>query len=220
MSERRENQCHCEGCDSEAIYGTKLFLDVAAPGVRYPIRMNGSIKVCEQHKSEPSVRAYYLNDRNRETIITHLTEAGHPEPDFLTAKIIFEPMEVRHSVLLAAPPLTCDREGCKRVARWQVKQRFRMFWQKGKGEPQVEALTNIVVCDHHKPLTTASHFKDPESLKSTRAWLNSRGVSMPDLKTSEIAFEPIDGKRLDRTVFVGGDGPREQFSIDANGNIK
>lgn len=218
--ERRAHQCHSTGCDSEAIYGTKVFLDVVAPGVRYPVRMNGSIQVCERHKNMLVVREYYLNDANREVITTTLVDAGHPEPDFLSARIIFEPLEVKHAAILAAPPAICDRAGCAKAARWQIKQRFRMLWQKGKGEPQVEVLTKMCVCDEHKAVTTAKDFTDRESLSSTRAWLNSRGVSLPDLKTMEIAFVPIDGKRVDPKVFVGEDGPRDQFDIKTNGALK
>lgn len=211
--ERAKHQCHVPGCDSEALYGTKIMLDVVAPGVRYPIRMNCTIAVCEKHKVEANVRAYVLNDKNRETIHTSLVDHGHPEPDWLSTRILFEPKALDHAALLATPPAMCVCDGCKAPARWQVKQRFRMFWQKGRGDPQVEALTNITLCEAHKAQTTRHQFMDKESLSSTRAWLNSRGVSMPDLKTMEIAFVPIDGRKIEPRVFVGENGPRDQFEV-------
>lgn len=211
--ERRAHQCHSVGCDSEALYATKLFLDVVAPGVRYPIRMNCTIQVCEKHKDMMSVRGYLLNDKNREVIHTSLVDNGHPEPDWLTARVIFEPLSTTGDAIRAQPRDGCVCDGCKKVATWQVKQRFRMFWQKGKGEPQVEALTNITLCDEHKNRTTRKEFMDKESLSTTRAWLNARGVSMPDLKTMEIAFVPIDGKKMEPRVFVGESGPRDQFDV-------
>lgn len=218
IDERSHHQCHKARCDSQAVYTTKFSFDVAGPGVRYPIRTMCSIKVCEQHKSEQDVRAYLLSDHNREQIIAAVTEQGHPEPDFFTAKIIFERIEPEMLTILALSAVICDRDECRKSARWQVKQRFRMMWQRGKGVPQVEVLTNICVCDEHKALTRAADFLDKESKSGTLAWLNSRGVLMPDFKTMEIAFVPLhDGKRIDPRLFVGDNGPVDQFKIQTKG---
>lgn len=222
-SERVAHQCHADGCDSGAVYATKVGLDVAAPGVRYPVRMLCTIKVCERHKDEERIRRYLLLDHNREMIITGLTEEGHPEPDFLSMRILFERLEPNASVLLNRPALRCDRvEGdvtCKKTAKWQVVQLFRMMWQRGKGPPQVKVLTKMCVCDEHKAITRARDFLDRDSQSRTLEWLNARGVSMPDFKTMQIEFEPIDGERLDPKSYVGEDGPLDQFKIAPKGEM-
>jgi hypothetical protein len=214
--ERRKHQCHREGCDSEAVYATKLLFDVAAPGVRYPIRTMCSIQVCERHKSEKDVRGYLLSPQNREQITTAIMEGGHPEPDFLTAKVLFEPLERRALMIHAMPPPSCDRDGCTKAARWQIKQLFRMLWQRGKGKPEVQVLTNFCVCDEHKASARPADLLDPDSKSATLAWLNARGVSMPDFKTMELGFVPLHGgKRMDPRTFLGDDGPRDQFKAAA-----
>jgi len=212
--DRSKHQCHADGCDSQAAYTTKFVFDVAAPGVRYPVRTQCSIQVCERHKDEKAVRAYVLSDKNREQIITATMEGGHPEPDFLTARVIFEPIAPSTLAIHAAPAPTCDRDGCRNAARWQIKERFRMMWQRGKGEPQVEVLTSLCVCDEHKALSRPADLRDKESKSRTLTWLNARGVSMPDFKTMTLGFVPLDGKRIDPRAFVGDNGPFDQF--DAN----
>lgn len=211
---RRAFQCHATGCDSQAEYTTRFFVDCVRPGERTPIRCDCTIKVCHRHRIEDEVRKYILADQNREAITVTLMDAGHGEPDWLSAKVIFDPIgnDIRH--VLAAPPppvIRCDREGCSKVAHWQVFQSFRMLWQRGRGKPMIKVLTNICVCDEHKAITSPAAFKDKESESSIRAWLAMKGVSMPDFRTMEVGFAPIGDRRLDPKEWVGDDGPLDQF---------
>lgn len=212
---RRAHQCHRDGCDSEAEFIVRLRLNCVAPGVVQPVTMDCSIKVCARHKDD--VRAYVLSDRNKETIRISLTEGGYHEPDFFTARLEFVPVAVPEdkrdvsTVLhVQGRQVCCDRAGCANPAKWQVKQLFPMMWQRGAGQPMVEALTNICVCDRHRRETRAADFLDEESRSRTLAWLAKHGVSMPDFDRSEIEFLPlIDGRRLDPSVFVGKSGIKE-----------
>lgn len=102
MSERASHQCHKTGCDSQALYATKFQLDCCAPGARQIIKMNCSIKVCEAHRKENEVRDYLLSPHNRETITTSLMESGYAEPDFLSAKILFEPIPQKNFSIITA----------------------------------------------------------------------------------------------------------------------
>lgn len=213
MSERAKHQCHRDGCDSEATMGVKVHVLCRAPGVLpVPLAFDSTIKVCARHAVEGDVRKYLMNDKNREAMITGIMEGGFPEPDLLSLRVVFEPLNVGRAPLEIAAPICCDRAGCSKAAKWQIKRRFRMLWQRGKGKPLVEALTNMVVCDEHKALTRPQDFNDKAGESATRAWLAAKGVSMPDLKTAEVAFEPLDGgKRLQPKLWVGEDGPLDQF---------
>lgn len=215
MSERRANQCHATGCDSQAEFTTRFMVDCVLPGKREPVRANCTIKVCHRHKNEELVRGYILNPQNRETITVSLLDAGHGEPDWFSAKVLFDPIEQDFRNVLAAPPppvIRCDRDGCRKIAKWQIYQAFRMMWQRGRGKPEVRVLTNLCVCDEHKAQTFAADFKTKESEAATRAWLNAKGVSMPDFRTMEIGFLLIMEKRLDPKEWVGDDGPLDQFA--------
>lgn len=214
MTERRMHQCHADGCDSQAEFTTRFMVDCVRPGQRTPVRANCTIKVCNRHRSDELVRRYILQPQNRETITVSLLDANYGEPDWFSAKVFFDPIDqdIRH--VLAAPPaavVRCDRDGCSKVARWQIFQQFRMMWQRGRGPFQVKALSNLCVCDEHKATTFAADFRTKEAEASTRAWLNSRGVSMPDFRTMEIGFVPVDDKRIDPKEWVGDDGPLDQF---------
>lgn len=207
-------QCHADGCDSQAEFTTRFMLDCVRPGQRETTRHNCSIRVCHRHKDEALVKAYILQPQNRETITVSLNEAGHGEPDFFSAKVIFDPIENDFRHVLAAPPpafVRCDRDGCAKPAKWQIFQAFRMLWQRGRGKHEVKVLTNLCVCDEHKALTFAADFKDKQSESTTRAWLNAKGVSMPDFRTMEIGFTPVSTARLDPKEWVGDDGPLDQF---------
>lgn len=207
---RRAHQCHRDGCDSEANHEVRLHINCVAPGVVEPVHMNSTIKVCDRHKDDKLVRDYLLSPRNRDVIMTSLMEGGHHEPDFLTARIEFVPLPRKPLVIEMPKGVICDRDGCGKPARFQIKQLFRMMWQRGKGKPLVEALTNLCVCEDHRRETTVADVMDGEGRSATLAFLASRGVAMPDFDTAEIAFEPLlDGKRLDPFVFVGEGQPRD-----------
>lgn len=214
MNERLSHQCHRDGCDSEALFATKVTLTCRAPGQSEVVKMTSSIKVCARHAVAADVRRYILSDRNRETILTSLTEGGHLEPDFLSLQVEFEPLETAKVPLIVnRPVLTCDRAGCTKVAKWQVEELFRMMWQRGRGKPLVRALTNLCVCDEHRHSLKPADLLDPESKSTTLAWLNSREVSMPDFDTMQIDFVPVrSGRRADPRVWVGDDGPVGQFA--------
>lgn len=215
IDDRRSHQCHRDGCDTEAKFAVRLRVNCVAPGVVQPVAMDCSIKVCERHREE--VRLFVLSDRNRETIRTSLMEGGYHEPDFMTARLEFVPVaapvekqEERTVLHVRGPTVCCDRAGCANPAKWQIKQRFRMMWQRGKGRPMVEALTNMCVCDKHRNETKAADFLDADSRSATLGWLSKHGVSLPDFDTSEIAFIPMtDGGRVSPKVFVGKNAIRE-----------
>lgn len=214
MDERLSHQCHSTGCDTQAEFTTRFVVDCVAPGVRIPVRANCTIKVCLRHRSEELVRNYIMSPQNRETITVSLLDAGHGEPDWFSAKVFFDPISQDIRNVLANPPppvIRCDRDGCRKVAKWQIYQAFRMIWQRGRGPHEIKVLTNLCVCDEHKALTTPAAFKDRESESSTRAWLNAIGVSMPDFKTMQVGFAPITDTRLDPKEWVGDDGPVSQF---------
>lgn len=213
MDVRRLHQCHVTGCDTEARYSTRFVIDCVLPGLRETVRTNSTIKVCERHRSEELVKGYIMQPQNRETITTVLMEGGHGEPDWFSSKVLFDPLDQNIINVLADPPrvVHCDRDGCKKVAHWQIYQAFRMLWQRGRGKPEIKVLTNLCVCDEHKALVRSADFKDRESESTTRAWLAMKGVSMPDFKTMEVGFAPITDRRLDPKEWVGDDGPLDQF---------
>jgi hypothetical protein len=212
MSERRKHQCHRDGCDSEASFATKIRVLCRAPGVTpIPLTFDCSIRVCAKHALESDVRKYLLNDKNRETMLTKIVDQGYPEPDLLSLSVTFEPIKAERAPLKIDTARThcCDRANCSNVAKWQVKRLFRMMWQRGRGKPMIEVLTNMLVCDDCRARVRPQDFPEGE----TRAWLNAKGVSMPDLKTAEVKFEPlVDGKRLQPKLWVGDDGPVHQFA--------
>lgn len=209
-------KCHADRCSAEARYSTKVGFMVAAPGNKYPVRTHCSICVCEKHRDEDLVKRYLLQPQNRETITTAIMEDGHPEPDFFTLQVIFEPLDVRNAALLRSPPIKCDRADCTKIARWQIEQLFRMIWQKGKGRPSIKVLTNLCVCDEHKALARPADLRDKKAESKTRGWLAARGVSLPDFKTMELGFVPInDGRKAEPRVWVGEDGPLDQFKEKA-----
>lgn len=213
MSEPAKHQCHKPGCDSEAKFTTRVRLLCRAPGqLPVPLSFDCTIQTCARHAEAGPVRTYLLTGNNRETMITGIMEAGFPEPDFLSLKVEFVPLSVEHAAVEAAPAPCCDRDGCSKPAKWQVKQRFRMLWQRGRGEPVIDTLTNLVVCDDCKAITNETSFRDKDTESSTRAWLNARGVSMPDMRTMQIAFEPLQGARLKPRLWVGDNGPKDQFA--------
>lgn len=168
-----------------------------APSADELVRMKCSIDVCSAHRSK--VRAYVLSDANKEMIRTKLMEdGGHAEPDFLSAILEFVPIaQPRLTVLHDAAGIRCDREGCLHQASWQIALKFKMMWQRKESDkPLVAVLTNLCVCDEHRLATTVSDVFDGEGRSKTLGWLNSHGVSMPEMD-AEIEFVPmIDGRGL------------------------
>lgn len=212
-NERRAHQCHADGCDSEATHGVKATILCRAPGMLpVPVKLAATIKVCARHAVEGLVRKYLTSAVNRETITTGLMDGGFPEPDFLSLRIEFEPLQREFNALQARPIMRCDKVGCGKEAKWQIVQMFRMMWQRGKGKPQVKVLTNLVVCDEHRHSVKPAELKDKESESKTRAWLVAHGVSMPDFDTMTLDYDPIvEGKRAKAKAWVGDEGPLDQF---------
>jgi len=85
--------CHKDGCTSGARWSVKFWVDCPEPGgLRRRIGMDCTIVTCDAHQDD--VKAYLLSDENRETITTTLMEqAGTLEPDYLTARVEFLPIQ-------------------------------------------------------------------------------------------------------------------------------
>jgi hypothetical protein len=194
MTERHDHQCHRDQCDAEAIYAVDVHLNCCAPGVNHRVSMHSTIQVCEAHKDD--VRGFILSDKNRETIRDSLMDSGLPEPDFLTAKIELVPIPAVKLIDVVIPVLPCDRDGCANPAKWRIKQRFRARWQGGVGEPRVETLTNLYVCDKHKKETKPKDLLDEESRAETLRHLNDQGMLLPDIDGMILEFVPVDGQPL------------------------
>lgn len=194
MTERRDHQCHKDGCDSQAVYSVDLHLNCPSPGMSHAVSMHSTIQVCEKHKDD--VRAYVLSDQNRERIRDGLMDSGLPEPDFFTARIELIPLPKEPLIDMVIPIIPCDREGCKNPAKWRIKQKFRALWQGGIGAPRAEALTNLYVCDKHKKETKAKDLLDDESRKETTLYLQDQGMLLPDLDGMILEFVPVDGQPL------------------------
>lgn len=184
MSERRPHQCQRDGCHSQATAWVKMYINLPSPGqATKVIDLKLSMEVCDKHQDD--VRAYVLSEENKKTIYTQIMDAGLPEPDFLSARIVFVPIPTDHVNLIVG----CDREGCANPAKWQIKQIIPEIGRKGK--PRLEAMTNMCVCDKHKRETKPADLLDDDSRKRTLAWLNAKGVLLPDLERMTIEFVPL-----------------------------
>lgn len=200
----------CKFCDTEGKYSVRLHIMMRSPGLAIPVKADmETMKVCENHKEH--ARPWILSEPNRKIMTTALTEKGEwpGEPDFLTAKIEFIP--IKASVIEAGgPPVTCNRGDCTKPAKWQIERRFRMMWQKRTDPPMITALTNLCVCDEHKQVVRPEDFMDRVTEKQTRAFLNKHKVSMPDLKTQEVGFMPLDhGRKTPTVLWVGDQQPAD-----------
>lgn len=217
---RRIGQCHRDDCELDAEFEAWLHVNCCAPGVTRAVKMKSSIICCNRHRLD--VKDYVLSDRNKDVIATKLIEGGYPEPDFLSARIEFVPLPPTRTVLHAqgpaVAPVPCDRAECERPARWQIKQVFRLAWQKGTGRPLIEALTKMCVCDRCRELVRPRDLMDPEDKAATQAWLVSRGILNADFKTMQVGFEPmVDGEMVDPVQFVGRFQPYDLNTPKAQG---
>jgi hypothetical protein len=198
------HQCHKDGCTSPAEFSVNLHLGCPSPGLATRVvSMRCSIEVCEKHKDD--VADYVLSDKNKETIAATLIDQGIPEPDFLSARFEFVPIGApalgtidepvaRDDQAMPVPGVTgCDREGCSNPAQWRVVQRFRSIAQGGRGEPIIEALTNIHVCTAHKREVKPADFLDPESRQRTLEFLRGQGMLLPDVDHPIIYFMQLVG---------------------------
>ncbi len=207
MTDRRAHQCHRDNCDSEAVAAVELRIMCCAPGVKELVRMNCSIEVCEKHKDQ--VREFVLSDRNRKTITNGLTDGGFPEPDFLTAQVMFVPIEKPITILHnPSGQLRCDRSCCVEPAVWQIALAFKMTWQtRAKDKPLIKSLTDMCVCNEHRDGLQASDLlDDPANRAATVGYLARQGVATPNLTDVEIEFIPIFGDRkIDPSTWAGRD---------------
>lgn len=212
----KARQCHHVGCDSGARWGVLLHLNCVAPGVVVATHMKSGIEVCDTHKDDKLLRDYILSNENRERITTWLMEqGGHPEPDFLTARIEF--FAIERSVVHAQPAIPkpqCDRSDCADLATHQVKLAFRMRYQRGKGQPIIDYLTNRVVCGKHAMMTDKTAFRDAGDLEFIRQSFAKRGLVGADFNNVEVAFISLDGAErdprtglIDRAKWVGEGQP-------------
>lgn len=187
MGERRANQCQKSECDSQAEFAVRLHLDLPSPGQpTRQIELQLSMKVCGKHQDD--VRPWVLSQENQKALAATLLEQNLPEPDFLTARIEFVPIQAEP---VAAWPC-CDRAECAKPARWQVKQIIPEIGR--RGTPRLEAMTTMLVCDDCRKITTADDFRDDESRGRTWRWLNHQGVLLPDLDKMTIEFVPLDSR--------------------------
>lgn len=198
-------QCHKDGCTSPAEFTVDLHLTCPAPGLAARmISMRCSIEVCAKHQDD--VKDYVLSDANKETICASLMDQGVPEPDFLSARFEFKPIEapalgpVLNPPAAASEPVVvgCDRLNddetpCTNPAKFRVMQRFRALAQRGRGDPICEVLTNMHVCAKHKRQVKPGDFLDPESRATTLAFLRERGMLLPDVDRPIIDFVELVG---------------------------
>lgn len=182
-----EHKCHRDGCDSGARWRAYLHLDCAAPGFKHVLGMESTVEVCDKHRDD--VRPYVLSPANKETITVSLMDRGYHEPNWLTARIEFRPIE-REPIIVAIP---CDRDGCANPARWQIKQ---VISEIGQRKPRVELTTNLCVCEKHKRETAPADLMDDESRKTTYEYLQKNGVMLPDLDRMALEFVPISGAKI------------------------
>lgn len=176
-------KCHKDGCDSGARWATDLHLDCPIPGgAKRALVLRCAIEVCDAHRDD--VKPWVLSDKNRETIALTLMDNGFHEPDFLTARIEFAPVEGRDIKMVEM----CCRAGCTERAKYQIKHRFAEI---GRKEMRFESLTNLWVCEKHKRDTKAADLLLNGAVrKKTFEWLQAQGVLLPDLDRSELEFVP------------------------------
>lgn len=187
----KSHKCHKDGCDAPALDAVRLHLICRAWGVVQPVSMNCSIRVCAEHRDD--VRPFVLSPENRKQIVLWLGESGYAEPDFFSARLEFVPIaSIEPQAPLIVRLETCDREGCGNPARWQIVQRLRVEAQQGCGEPMLNLLTGLRVCDRHRAETTVADINDNDSRTRTRKYLQGKNVHFPDFKTMTIDFVPLD----------------------------
>ncbi|HSV24364.1 MAG TPA: hypothetical protein VLJ17_15215 [Xanthobacteraceae bacterium] len=177
-----ERKCHWQSCDSGARWQPHLHIECQGVGIGRALSLISTIECCDEHRE--NVKPYVLSDANREAITTKLMDEGYPEPNFLTARIEFKPIEDRGPVAVE----TCNREGCTEFARWRIVQAIPHMTKIG----DVERLrTNLVVCDKHKAEVVPADLLDPESKAATHRALKARGLALRSLKRMKLEFEAM-----------------------------
>lgn len=97
---RRANQCHRDGCDSQAHWQLRLHLEcVGIGGERLTLRAPLTIKLCNNKRHHEAAFEYVLSERNKAAIAAGLTSNGFPPPDFESAGFVMVPLD--HIALVA-----------------------------------------------------------------------------------------------------------------------
>lgn len=122
--------------------------------------LNSTIEVCDDHRE--MVKPYALSEENKERLRTWLMEQGYGEPDFLTARVEFQP--VNREPIKVQTIHACDRAGCGKLAHWQIRQVFDMPGR----STRASALTNFFVCHEHKRMTKPRHLDKAATLAMLR----------------------------------------------------
>lgn len=184
LTDKADVKCHKDGCTSGARWAVKLHLECPTPGgAKQLLSFRATLKVCDDH--QPDAQRYILSDDNKRTMTVALLKEGYPEPDWMAARVEFEPIEREPITVL--PP--CDREGCSRAAHWRVRQHF---FEIGRVNSRINAMANLVVCDPCRRETTWKDFvADDDDRKATFEWLQRQGVLLPDLDRGDLEFLPL-----------------------------
>lgn len=177
-----DRKCHRVDCTSGARWMTELHLECPMPGgAKHLLKFKCAIEVCDAHRED--VRPWVLSEENKDRVTMGVMDAGYHEPDFLTARIEFLPIEGRDIAVLQG----CCREGCSRIAKYRIK---RKFFAIGRRDMALEAMTNLWVCEDHKRITKAADLLMGDDRPRTFEWLQAQGILMPDLDRSELEFVP------------------------------
>lgn len=191
MELRSAHKCHKAGCDSQAEFGVRVHFtcrEIGRPA--HALSNDSTIKVCARHQDD--VRGYLLTPANKENITTGCMENGFPEPDFLSLRVEFIP--IVHEPVVIEANTRCDRDGCTNPAQWRIVFKVRPLAQGGKGPFRYEVMTKMQVCRKHRKETKPEDFRDPDSIATTRQFMNANGVLLPDLDTMAIEFTPLATK--------------------------
>lgn len=86
-AERREHQCHFDGCDSEAVWDAHLII------MGTDIHCETTIRVCDRHQN--AAAAYLLNDSNRDNLLKLLRE-NNIDVDVRNVRVAFGRWEKQH----------------------------------------------------------------------------------------------------------------------------
>lgn len=204
MIDRREHQCHYDGCDSEARWHAKVALHCIGIGRdRMFLKCATSLKVCDRHKNIPV--EWILSDTNKQNIARGLIANSFPPPDFSSAKVEMEPIyDVQPSAQNRSGILKCDRLDCVLPAQYQIGFKLWKIGERKSAKP-MRVLTGLCVCNRHRKELTREDLFSTEGKAKILAAMTERGFPMPDFKTGEIEYAKLaGGKLVDPAAFAAG----------------
>lgn len=204
---RRAHQCHCDGCDSEAIWQLFVRFTTRTPaGEIIPCTAESTIKVCDAHRQHAA--ELFVSERNMTMFADQLARENLAAPHPASINIEFSRLAREPSVIefrAASPPvkiIACDRAGCINPAKVQIALKLWGIGQSKRAKP-LQVLTGLCVCGRHRAESTIKNVLTPDAKSKLLAQLTERGVPMPDFRSAELVFIGLDeGRKADPARFA------------------